>query len=621
MRTGTAYQRILDHLSNAGVPVRETSPGQASARCPAHDDHNPSLSITGIEGQTLIHCHAGCHLDDILTAIHLKPADLYDDTDGVRYDYRDTTGRLLRTVHRSPDKKFRQDINDQAPGTPLYRLTEVVAAVASGVPVHLVEGEKDVHALEAAGAVATSGPMGATSFGRVDVRPLTGATVTAVVDRDDAGQKWARLVADKVGPIAATLTFAHAATGKDAADHIAAGFTVQELVPVQPPAPHRDERDDDTGARRLHLTAASTIVPRPVHWLWQHRLPRGTFNLLGGAPDLGKSTIAYDIAAHVTQGTLPGELEHQPRAVIVVATEDSWEHTIVPRLMAAGADLTRVYRVDVVVDESIHATLSLPEDNIELERAIRDRDVALVLLDPLMSRLSSRLDSHKDADVRRGLEPLSRIADRTGVVVLGLIHMNKSAGGSALSRFMGSTAFPAVARVSYLVVADPDDDTGARRLLIQAKNNIAAKVPPRAYRIDPWEMTTEHGRLTAGQIVWLEDLAARTADDVLNQIDGKRNAAANGEPATVVDTAAAWLLEQLDDTGRAQRTDLVDLAKGDYTVKTLQRARDAAGVHVASLGFPKKSTWYLPDRWHVIQGSLVQRHHPGDPDQLPVDLP
>ena len=92
------------------------------------------------------------------------------------------------------------------------------------------------------------------------------------------------------------------------------------------------------------------ITLRPVRWLWTERLPVGAFALVGGREGVGKSILVYTLAADITQGTLPGVFHGTPKAVIVAATEDSWEHTIAPRLLAAGADLAKVYRADIIDD-------------------------------------------------------------------------------------------------------------------------------------------------------------------------------------------------------------------------------------------------------------------------------
>ena len=118
----------------------------------------------------------------------------------------------------------------------------------------------------------------------------------------------------------------------------------------------------------MRLTPASAIAIRPVRWLWEDRLSLGTLSLLGGREGVGKTLLAYTLAADLTRGSLPGVYLGQPRSVLVAATEDSWEHTITPRLMAAGADLTRVFRVDVVAPDDVPLSLSLPQDVAALEQ-------------------------------------------------------------------------------------------------------------------------------------------------------------------------------------------------------------------------------------------------------------
>ena len=125
-----------------------------------------------------------------------------------------------------------------------------------------------------------------------------------------------------------------------------------------------DEPDQDVPAlRRVTLTPASSIQVRPVRWLWNKRMPLGSLTLLGGREGIGKSPVGYTLTADVTRGRLPGEHEHTAKAVIVAATEDSWAHTIVPRLMAADADLDRVYRVGVTTYDGAETSVSLPRDD------------------------------------------------------------------------------------------------------------------------------------------------------------------------------------------------------------------------------------------------------------------
>ena len=127
-----------------------------------------------------------------------------------------------------------------------------------------------------------------------------------------------------------------------------------------------------------------------MRWLWHERLALGSLNLLGGREGIGKSICLYTLGADITRGRLPGVYAGTPRAVVVAASEDSWEFTIVPRLMAAGADLERVFRVDVTAATGSETGLSLPRDLVGLEGVVRDVQAALIILDPLLSRLAAR---------------------------------------------------------------------------------------------------------------------------------------------------------------------------------------------------------------------------------------
>ena len=110
-------------------------------------------------------------------------------------------------------------------------------------------------------------------------------------------------------------------------------------------------------SRTLKAEPLSDIRIQRLRWLWAYRYKVRSLGLLAGWEGLGKSLITCWLAAQVTKGELPGELEGKPGNVITVASEDDFEDTIVPRLMAAGADLTRVYRVNAVTDD--HGSLQL----------------------------------------------------------------------------------------------------------------------------------------------------------------------------------------------------------------------------------------------------------------------
>jgi hypothetical protein len=577
--SSTALERIIDALARRnGIPPRRVG-GEWIALCPGHDDTHPSLGVRGIQGQVLICCRSqGCPADQIMAGLGMTLADLYDDPRGATYRYDD--GRI---VHRSPAKHFHQTGNTKGTAH-LYRLTQVQQAVKAGTTVWLVEGEKDVHALEGLGAVATTAPMGARNVTKCDLSPLHGANLVIIPDQDESGRQWLSDVLGELVGHVQDVTVGRPAAGKDAADHIAAGHGLADFQRVDTPPVQQTNPP-----RRIILTAAADITVRPVRWCWDGRLALGTLGLLAGPEGLGKSTLAYWAAARITRGQLPGEYHGQPRAVLVCATEDSWEHTIVPRLMAADADLSRVYRVEVKAADDITLGLSLPRDIHDLDQAAQRTGAALLILDPLMSRISEALDTHRDGDVRRALEPMVAIADHTGMAIVGLIHHNKSGSSDPLQLVMASKAFTAVARSVHTVIKDPDDETEARRLFGTPKNNLGrTDLPVMSFTITGWDYDTDEGPGSTGQLVWGDNVDGTIAEAL-------RRAGDDPENRTATTEAAEWLSDYMEVHGpRVSSADIrAAAAKVGHSYDAVKRARRKLKIPVQNEGFPRVTYWVV----------------------------
>jgi RecA-family ATPase len=174
---------------------------------------------------------------------------------------------------------------------------------------------------------------------------------------------------------------------------------------------------------------AADIAPEKIEWVWPGRLALGKHICIAGEPGTGKSQLLIAIVGTVTTGgNWPcGEGRAPIGNVIILSAEDGAADTIVPRLLAAGADLSRVHVVSAVrnADES-RRSLNLQNDLDLLERKIGEiGDVALVGVDPVSSYLG-KTDSHKNSEVRGVLEPLSEMAERTRVAVLSVTHFSKA---------------------------------------------------------------------------------------------------------------------------------------------------------------------------------------------------
>jgi hypothetical protein len=349
------------------------------------------------------------------------------------------------------------------------------------------------------------------------------------------------------------------------------------------------EGAETESGRTLHLTPASAIKVRPVRWLWDQRMPLGALTLVGGREGIGKTICCYTLAADITRGRLTGAYAQIPRSVIVAATEDSWEHTIVPRLMAAGANLDLVFRVDVTTTTGVETAMSLPVDLLLLNRVIRKVEAAAVILDPLLSRLDPNIDTHKDADVRRALEPLASLAADTDAAVIGIIHVNKSTSSDVLTTLMASRAFAAVARAVLFVMADPDDEH--MRLVGQGKNNLGTMdVPTLAFRIVAAKVAeTDDGPVWTGKLEW----AGEASRSIKQAVEA---AAASAGDRTATSEAGDWLEDFLVEHGGSADWAAVQQqgTKAGHSKDALRRANDNLKITSKTSGFPRKAIWTLP---------------------------
>jgi hypothetical protein len=232
---------VLEALARAGC-----NPRGGKARCPAHDDRTPSLSVSESEdGRALIYCHAGCDLEGgILPALKLSSADLFpakrqDQNIDAIYEYETTppTRIVRRTGKRFHIEHQRQGgtwaVRSGGAEPVLYRRSEVLAEANRGGTVWIVEGEKDADALRSAGVVATTNIFGQGKWRKHYTADLKGvARVVIVADKDEVGYKHAKSVQESLLGVADEVGVVVAAAGKDASDHLAAGFGVEDFVPV-----------------------------------------------------------------------------------------------------------------------------------------------------------------------------------------------------------------------------------------------------------------------------------------------------------------------------------------------------------------------------------------------------
>ncbi|HEU0113177.1 MAG TPA: AAA family ATPase, partial [Thermomicrobiales bacterium] len=209
----------------------------------------------------------------------------------------------------------------------------------------------------------------------------------------------------------------------------------------------------------------------PVDWLVPGWLAKGKVHLLVGEPGLGKSTWTLDLVARLTRGEplLPDAPAPPPQPAVIVQPEDGLRDTIVPRLVAAGADLEQV-----LAFQTENEAFELPRHASLLREQVGQDHAGLVIIDPLTAIMATALSINNQQDVRQILQPLVNLGQATGAAIIVCHHLNKSATASPTHRIAGSTAVVAVSRIALLMGQHPDD--ADQRVISQLKTNLA-KLP------------------------------------------------------------------------------------------------------------------------------------------------
>jgi hypothetical protein len=339
----------------------------------------------------------------------------------------------------------------------------------------------------------------------------------------------------------------------------------------------------------LRITRADDLSVERVRWLWPGFLPGGKLVLIAGPVGVSKTTVALAVSATITQaGRWPDGSHAEAGDVLVWSGEDGIADTLLPRLMAHGAELDRVHFVCDMVELGKARPFDPARDAEDLIlAATRVDNLRMVLVDPVI--LSVRGDSNSTGDVRRGLFPLVRLAEITGAVVVGVTHFSKgTAGKQPVERVTGSLAFGAAARV-VLAVARMSEDQGGGRVLLRAKNNLGPDGGGFRFDIKPIEIA---GAETV-RIEW-GDAITGTAHDVLAAAEAREEP----EEHSAISDACDFVRQVLQESGgSAERKEIIAAAKaaGHYE-RRVERARSRLNVAVHTTGFGKarRSVWSLP---------------------------
>lgn len=626
-------------------------------------DRNPSLSVReGVEGKVLLRCHGGCSLEEVVHALGLELTDLFErddlpvpkprpepaqvgttdpqvsaytarlrahkgicarlwelrrwtrkaiwelelgcDGERITFPLRDRDGALTGLARYQPNSRLRDGPNGRKMKTDTGSRRELFPAPERWPtdPIFLLEGEPDAVAARSCGLTATS-YGGVNGWRSHFTQRFVGRSVVVVPDCDAPGREAAQKIAEELADVAEVRVLDLApdrADGHDLTDSLLEVTSEGELSAHGRELRAQAARLEPLPSKGVELCSYIGLEPRAVDWCWKPRIPIGGITLLAGPGGLGKSTIGAWIAARASLGELEGTFAGEPVNVVIASAEDTAREVMVPRLTVAGAR----QEVGAVTWPKVRGEdrpLHLPNDVPDLLKAVDEANARLVIIDPLVAFIGEEYDSHKDHQMRRVLAPLAAMAERLGIAIVGVLHVNKSGSQSILERIIGTVGFVNAARSILVLGTDPSkpDDT-TERILAHPKHNWSAGAPSLSVKIEvqePWPgIETSVARFNGTSNVPLSELfTTHTAEE-----------------RSATEEAREFLREEL---GGGLEVPVKDIQRRrralDISDTTLRRAKKAEGVRSRKVAYSGEWVWYLPDHQGAHQGA-PRWSSPGD---------
>jgi bifunctional DNA primase/polymerase-like protein/AAA domain-containing protein/primase-like protein len=346
---------------------------------------------------------------------------------------------------------------------------------------------------------------------------------------------------------------------------------------------------------KLESAPASSYKMKAIRWLWKNRFALGKIGLLVGLPERAKSLIvAYMAAIVTTSGNWPCKEGRSPQGrVLLLTAEDDIEDTVIPRLIAANANIEMVEIVKMVKDKNNKRRMwSIASDLPLLQRKLEQfKDVVMVIIDPMSAYFGvGKVDSYRTSDVRAVLAPLKDLAEEKQISILGVLHFNKKVDiTNALLRISDSLAFGAAARHCFAAI---DDTENKRRLLVRVKNNLAAEVNALSYTID---VVTVGKDADTGDIIgapyvkWNEEHVEITTTEAMELEGGKQ-----GRPSNPRNKAKVLLKKMLANGPVPEKTIEEAEQENDISHRTMMRAKKDLNIESIWDKQNKQWVWYPP---------------------------
>lgn len=356
------------------------------------------------------------------------------------------------------------------------------------------------------------------------------------------------------------------------------------------------------------LKCATDLLPSPVRWLWQYWLALGKLHILAGAPGQGKTTLALGMAATVTiGGRWPDGTGCAQGNVLIWSGEDDPADTLLPRLLAAGADRSKCYFIEGARRDGEVVPFDPARDLRQLLAAIESiGGIKLLVIDPVVSAVAG--DSHKNTEVRRALQPLVDLATACDCAVLGITHFAKGGQGTdPTQRVVGSVAFSAVARV-VMVAAKVKAEGEAKdaRILARTKSNIGPDGGGFHYFLEQAEPLPG---IHASHVAWGKAVDGTARELLTDPEDAPDD---DGEKSAL-ETAMEFLVEILKDGSAPSKYVESEAKEAGISQRTVRRASEVLRVKKRKMN----DAWYwLKPNLATQLGQLDQPSNVGQVGQV-----
>lgn len=471
----------------------------ATAKCPAHDDHRNSLSVSeGEDGRALVRCHAGCEVEQVLGAVGMTTADLFARRGSPRilaeYEYRDTSDELVYVVVRFEPKEFRQKRPDGSGGwiwnlkgiTPLlYRLPQLVRADVE-TPVLICEGEKDVERVSKLGFVATTNSSGAGKWTNAHASHLNGRNVVILPDNDDAGRSHAEKVAESLQGVARSICVLELPGLRpkgDVSDWVNSGGSADELRTLIAAAPSYAE----WVSRRRSVLPPEVVslehLERRVAELWEngmepgvstgwasldeyYTVKRGQWTVITGIPGHGKTSWLDQLLVNLVQ-------RHEWRFVIFSAELSPELHAVdilekfarkpfrdgptprLPKESALGMLRTAIHHGFRFINTDTFTDLTVDRILEITEQVASHEAVHGLVIDPWNELTHERREGFKETDyISDQLGKIRRFARRLNLHVWIIAHPQKMQKDPKTGKYLPPTPYEVAGSANWRNKAD-----------------------------------------------------------------------------------------------------------------------------------------------------------------------